>query len=70
MLITGQFRLAQKTNDDSDRVTGRLEIYHAGEWGTICDDDFNWNAAKFVCQQMGYKTGLVSSNIWGAKLDW
>lgn len=33
---------------------GRLEIMHNGIWGTVCDDDFNDDAAKVVCNQLGY----------------
>lgn len=33
---------------------GRLEIKHNGLWGTICDDDFNEDAAKVVCKKLGY----------------
>lgn len=28
---------------------------HHGVWGTICDDDFNEDAAKVVCKRLGYK---------------
>ncbi|CAH1962569.1 unnamed protein product [Acanthoscelides obtectus] len=34
---------------------GRLELSHYGIWGTVCDDDFNEDAAKFVCKRLGYK---------------
>ncbi|CAG9833034.1 unnamed protein product [Diabrotica balteata] len=34
---------------------GRVEIKHNGIWGTICDDDFNEDAAKVVCKSLGYK---------------
>ena len=32
---------------------GRLEIYHDGEWGTVCDDYFNANGGKVACRQLG-----------------
>ena len=45
---------------------GRLEIYHNGEWGTVCDDRFDnpGNVApQLACQLMGYATGEeISSN--------
>lgn len=33
---------------------GRLEVRHLGIWGSICDDDFNEDAAKIACSQLGF----------------
>ncbi|XP_071057276.1 uncharacterized protein [Onthophagus taurus] len=39
---------------------GRLEIKYHGTWGTVCDDDFNDDAAKVVCRYLGFKGSATS----------
>ncbi|KAH3863004.1 deleted in malignant brain tumors 1 protein-like [Dreissena polymorpha] len=39
----------------SNNFTGRVEIYHAGQWGTICDNSFDRTDAVVICRIMGFQ---------------
>ena len=56
------------------RREGRLEVFHDGEWGTVCDDRMDERrniAPQFACQLMGYADGEVVArgNIGAAESD-
>lgn len=36
---------------------GRVEIYHLGSWGTICDDHFGIEEANVICRQLKHSLG-------------
>lgn len=49
-----ELRLSNGQSRNS-RNEGRIEIRYNGVWGTVCDDDFNDDAAKVVCRYLGYE---------------
>ena len=41
--------------------SGYLELFHSGEWGLVCDDDWTREEADIVCKQLGFNRGVAST---------
>ena len=45
--------------------SGYLELLHSGEWGFVCDDDWNQEDADIVCKELGFLRGVASTTQVG-----
>uniref|UniRef100_H0XBX2 SRCR domain-containing protein n=1 Tax=Otolemur garnettii TaxID=30611 RepID=H0XBX2_OTOGA len=55
---------ALRVRGGSDNCSGRVELWHADSWGSVCDDSWDLADAEVVCRQLG--CGRAENALWGA----
>ena len=53
--LAGNISVEVRLSGGSRPSEGRLEVSYGGQWGTVCDDEFDENEATVVCSMLGYK---------------
>ena len=60
--------VAVRLVDGTSYYNGRVEIRYNGQWGTVCDDGWNFIDAHVVCRQLGFRSFLLYRARFGQGL--
>ncbi len=52
----GEVRLVNGDRTGGRGREGQVQICFGGQWGTVCDDSWDYRDAEVVCRQLGFGT--------------
>ena len=71
ILLEPEFDGVVRLTDGDGVTSGRVEIFHDGAWGVVCDRDWDFKDATTVCNQLGFIEALEAKDesFFGGSAD-